>query len=153
MAEQKASIQLVDGSESREPLCAQHATGLMMTRDQSIHLASQLRALCDLAAGAAAEPDADLCFPAGVGGAYGQAAPDSQHDSSLRGILSQGAIMLGRTPGAEASRADCSAHGPRVLDRALERASGGLIEVLNRGSGVELWCENRSQAPCFHATA
>ena len=56
--------------------------------------------------------------------------------------------MLGRTPGGEASQSgrafvDCSAHGPRVLDRALERASGGLIEVLNHGSGVELWCENR----------
>ena len=29
------------------------------------------------------------------------------------------------------------------VDRALERASGGLIEVLNRGGSVELWCENR----------
>jgi hypothetical protein len=95
-------------------------------------------------------PDADLCFSAGVGIGHGRAAPGSLRDSSLRGMLSQGASMLGRTPGGESSQSgsalvDCSAHGPRALDRALERATGGLIEVLNRGGGVELWCENRCQ--------
>ncbi len=148
MAEQKGRVELVDGTESREPLCGQHATGLAISHDQSMHLASQLRALCNQAAGAdAAGPNAELCY-AGMGGAHGRAAPDSLRDSSLRGILSQGASILGRTPAGEASQSghtlvDCSAHGPRVMDRALERASGGLIEVLNRGGGVELWCENR----------
>jgi len=137
MAEQKARIQLVEGSESREPLCAQHANGLMMTSDQSMHLASQLKALCEQAVGADAG--------AGVGG---------RSEMSLRGMRDISMSIRGRGAGNGAGgdssgvgsggmMVEISAHGPRVLDRALERATGGLIEVLNRGGGVELWCENR----------
>ncbi len=136
MAEQQARIELEDTSESREPLCAQHANGLMMTRDQSMHLASQLKALCEQAVGA------DV--GAGVGG---------RNEMSLRGMRDISMSLRGRGAGGAAGDSsgvgsgsmlvEISAHGPRVLDRALERATGGLIEVLNQGSGVELWCENR----------
>jgi hypothetical protein len=117
-----------------------------MTRDQSLHLASQLRALCEQAVGADAG--------AGVGG---------RTELSLRGMRDISMSLRGRgaangaavdSSGPGSSMVEISAHGPRVLDRALERASGGLIEVLNHGSGVELWCENRCRprVPCGSPT-
>ncbi len=130
MAEQHARIELEDTSESREPLCAQHASGMMMTRDQSMHLASQLKDLCSQAVGAV------------VG-----AGLDGRSEMSIRGmsLRMRGAGVQGDPSGSGRGNmlVEISAHGPRVMDRALERASGGLIEVLNQGSGVELWCENR----------
>ena len=145
MAEHGGRVEIADPSAARgDPLCAHHAGGLI-TRDQSIHLASQLRALCDQAVGV----DAALTFAAvGTGGRRALLGGDS----SLRGLrdLGAGAGLRGRTPreGSRLGRGGAledtmSVHGPRVLDRALERASGGLMEVLNQGSGVELWCENR----------
>ena len=146
MAEQHARVEIADTSESHEPLCAHHAGGLLISHDQSMHLASQLRALCNQAVGA----DALLTYAAGVGG---REAGESLRDASLRGLRDLSMNLRGRTvgsagrDGSSSGRGpvivDCSAHGPRVLDRALDKASGGLMEVLEQGSGVELWCENR----------
>ncbi len=125
MAEQEARIELVDCSGSRGPLCAQHADSLIMTYDQSMRLESELKALSDAAAGAARGFDsetAELCFATGVDDA---SAPGNRWDSSrLASALEE-----------------YSAQGPNVMDLQLD--SGGLIEMLNRGGGIELWCENR----------
>jgi hypothetical protein len=152
MAEQHANVQISDISESHEPLCTHHASGLHITRDQSMHLASQLRALCDQAVGM----DAALAYAAGVGNGVRESVGESLRDASLRGLREMSMSIRNRTPARDGSVSgrgqavqgspivvDCSAHGPRVLDRALDKASGGLIEVLDQGSGVELWCENR----------
>jgi hypothetical protein len=158
VAAQPGRLQLVETSEAREPLCGHHAGGLLLSHDRSLHLASQLRALCDQAAGVPAGTDARLVYPAGgcAGGeARGRAMAEGIRDSSMRGLRDLGAGILARLPaGGDRGDAsvsghlgDCSAHGPMVLDRALDRASGGLMEVLNQGCGVELWCENRCGRP------
>ena len=170
VAAQSGRVELLDNTESREPLCAQHAGGMALARDKSLHLASQLRALCDQAAGTVTNPDARMVFAASGNrsATFADGLLDASlrglRDSSLRGLRDLGAGVRARTPeqgrgrsperprGSSPERGDdsltgrvvdCSAHGPRVLDRALEKASGGLMEVLNQGSGVELWCENR----------
>jgi hypothetical protein len=152
VATQPGRLQLAEASETREPLCGHHAGDLLLSRDRSLHLASQLRALCDQAAGVPAGTDAGFVYPAGGGGeASERTMAESIRDSSMRGLRDLGAGILARLPaGGDRGDAsvsghlgDCSAHGPMVLDRALDRASGGLMEVLNQGCGVELWCENR----------
>jgi hypothetical protein len=121
----------------------------MMTREQSLQLEAQLKALSDQPAGDAGRFDAEtaeLCFVAGEGEAHGRSPPDVRGDSSRGGILNHGVSMLGCTLEGDASHVGSALEGrstqrPGVMD--LQRASGGLIEVLARGGGVELWCENR----------
>ena len=151
IATQPGQVELLDNTESREPLCAQHAGGVAQPRSKN-HLAAQLRSLLDQAAGS--EPDSCLSHATplqdlsrrGLGELSsrirGRSLDQGRRGSVERGNNSQAAGGAGSV--------ESSAHGPQVLDRALERASGGLLEVLDKGSGVEMWCENRC-APAVRA--
>jgi hypothetical protein len=137
IAEQRGSIEVEEFSNSHAPLCAQHANGLGISQDHSVHLASQLQSLCNQAAGGALS--GELAFLQDRSGR-------GLRDRSGRGWADlSGRFMAARDAPTSLRPAmtDLSARGPRLLDRALERATGDLIEVLNQGSGVELWCENR----------
>lgn len=89
-----------------------------------------------------------LCYPHASGLMFTR-AQSREMASQLKALCDQTVGAASDPIGQGLGRfvAELSHHGPRVLDRSLERASGRLIEVLNQGSGVELWCENRLSAP------
>lgn len=143
LAEQKGGIALDDAS-THVPLCMHYHNGVAMSSDQSAHISSQLQALCDQAAGdlSGASALASRDFSMRGLGARARSLATGGRDPSQRGAAAASSghdkSMSGR-----GALPDASAHGPMVLDRALDRAPPGLMHVLNQGSGVELWWENR----------
>ena len=111
-------------ADGDRPLCSQLqlANGSALTPDQSRHMASQLQLLVDETAGLAER--------------LGRALPHPDLSTrSSRGGPGHGA---GGVYGG-----DFSAHGPHVLDAALDRATGDLMVALGHGGAVERWWENR----------